>query len=88
MPWKGCACTHPSPRQGGVAWLIAKNMEFSADFSVAVYPAKDASRQLGLRIQPSTHDRLIRLRNVVVSYASTSSSAARVKAALERLQRL
>jgi hypothetical protein len=39
---EGLRLYSPVPRQGGAAWLIAKNMESSADFSVAVYPLKDA----------------------------------------------
>jgi len=80
----------PLPQYAGVTWLFAKNKESSPspDFSVSVFPPKNVSGEIGLRIQPSTHDRMIRLRNVVVSYASMSSSAARVKAAMARLHRM
>jgi hypothetical protein len=78
----------PTPRYGGVIWLTAKDWKLLGEVSIAVYPAKDATRPLGLRIQLSTHDRLVRVRNVTISYASTSPFAAKVEAALTRLRRM
>jgi hypothetical protein len=77
----------PGPRYGGVIWLFAKEAKFFSDVSIGVHPAKDATRPLGLRLQLSTQDQLVRIRNVVISYASTSPSAAKVNAALTRLRR-
>lgn len=71
---------------GGIAHLAAANLDDFGDFGVTVYPKRQATAQLGLRLQPSSHDEMERLRNVVVSFATTSKSAPQVRAALSRLR--
>jgi hypothetical protein len=70
----------------GITFLTATNLDDFGDFGVAVYPKSQATAQLGLRLQPSSHDEMERLRNVVVSFASASKSAPQVRAALSRLR--
>jgi hypothetical protein len=70
----------------GITFLTAANLDDLGDFGVAVYPKSQATAQLGLRLQPSSHDEMERLRNVVVSFSSASKSAPQLRAALSRLR--
>lgn len=71
---------------GGITHLAAASLDDFGDFGVTVYPKSQATAQLGLRFQPSSHDEMERLRNVVVSFASASRSAPQVRGAMSRLR--